>query len=161
MNIASQYFMNAQGGCCILFQVNWDWNAVLFGETNQKKMTRMVHSFCFHPALNMLPHHPSLANMSKCFVWQGSACHQDGCNWVLVCDYTLSWVFKVFFLLSPAKLFKYDIPSEDRVHVVDHSVIIILFTFTNQYHCHCLNCHSTTYCHESHPLHWTIHIHFW
>lgn len=89
MNIESQYFMDVWGGSCIMFQANWDWSAVQFGETNQKKMTRMVHSFCFHPALNMLPHHPSLASMSKCFVWQGSACHQNGCNWVLVCAYTL------------------------------------------------------------------------
>lgn len=88
MNIESQYFTYVWGGNCILFQVNWDWSAVLFGETNQKKMTRMVHSFFFHPALNMLPHHPSLASMSKCFVWQGSAYHQNGCNWVLVCAYT-------------------------------------------------------------------------
>lgn len=89
MNIESQYFMDVWGWSCIMFQANWVWSAVQFGETNQKKMTRMDHSFCFHPALNMLPHHPSLASMSKYFVWQGSACHKKGCKWVLVCAYTL------------------------------------------------------------------------
>jgi hypothetical protein len=98
---------------------------VLFGGINLKKMTQMVHSFCFHPALNMPPLHPSLASMSKCFVWQGSVCHQNGCNWVLSYSYTLLLVFKGLFSLSPAKLFKDDIPYEDRVHVVDHIVIMI------------------------------------
>ena len=60
----------------VCFKVNWDWSAVQVEKTNQKRMYQMAHSFCFHPALSMLPLHHSPISTSKCIcisfiVWLG------------------------------------------------------------------------------------------
>jgi hypothetical protein len=42
--------------------------------------------------------------------------------------------------------------SNNFVHLI-HKACQIASTFTTQCHCHHLHCHSTTYHHQSHPLH--------